>query len=100
MIAIGGYYSPGASIPAEIDDLRELGLAGLKFKVGGLEPEQDAERFRAARERMLDGWYLWPLIEYEHALERARRWRDVRQAAINGAADAIRESYLHQSVAA
>jgi L-alanine-DL-glutamate epimerase-like enolase superfamily enzyme len=50
MIAIGGYYSPGASIPAEIDDLRELGLAGLKFKVGGLEPEQDAERFRAARE--------------------------------------------------
>ncbi len=50
MIAIGGYYSPGASIPAEIADLRELGLAGLKFKVGGLEPEQDAERFRAARE--------------------------------------------------
>jgi D-galactarolactone cycloisomerase len=50
MIAIGGYYSPDASIPAEIDDLRELGLAGLKFKVGGLEPEQDAERFRAARE--------------------------------------------------
>jgi D-galactarolactone cycloisomerase len=50
MIAIGGYYSPDASIPAEIAGLRELGLAGLKFKVGGLEPEQDAERFRAARE--------------------------------------------------
>jgi D-galactarolactone cycloisomerase len=50
MIAIGGYYSLDASIPAEIDDLRELGLAGLKFKVGGLEPEQDAERFRTARE--------------------------------------------------
>jgi L-alanine-DL-glutamate epimerase-like enolase superfamily enzyme len=50
MIAIGGYYAPDASIPAEIDDLRALGLAGLKFKVGGLEPEQDAERLRAARE--------------------------------------------------
>jgi D-galactarolactone cycloisomerase len=50
MIAIGGYYSPDASISGEIAELRELGVAGLKFKVGGLEPEEDAERVRAARE--------------------------------------------------
>lgn len=49
MIAIGGYYRPDADIAAEIDDLRERGLAGIKFKVGGLSPEEDAERFRAAR---------------------------------------------------
>jgi D-galactarolactone cycloisomerase len=49
MISIGGYYSPDADIEAEVLDLRERGLAGMKFKVGGVSPEDDAERFRAAR---------------------------------------------------
>jgi D-galactarolactone cycloisomerase len=50
MIAIGGYYGPEADIEAEVADLKERGLAGMKFKVGGLSPEEDAERFRAARQ--------------------------------------------------
>jgi D-galactarolactone cycloisomerase len=50
MIAIGGYYAPDADIAAEVAELREMGLAGMKFKVGGLSPAQDAERFRQARE--------------------------------------------------
>ena len=29
--------------------MRERGLAGMKFKVGGLSPEADAQRFRDAR---------------------------------------------------
>jgi D-galactarolactone cycloisomerase len=49
MIAIGGYYAADANVEAEVRELRELGLAGMKFKVGGLSPEEDAERFRAAR---------------------------------------------------
>ena len=49
MIAIGGYYAPDADIDAEIAELREMGLAGLKFKVGGLSPDEDAERFKRAR---------------------------------------------------
>ena len=49
MISIGGYYAPDADIPAEIAELRERGLAGMKFKVGGLTPEEDADRFRTAR---------------------------------------------------
>ena len=49
LIAIGGYYDTGISIEAEIAALRELGLAGLKLKVGGRSPEEDAARFRAAR---------------------------------------------------
>src|SRR4051794_3788371 len=49
MTSIGGYYSADADIPAEVADLRERGLAGMKFKVGGLTPEEDARRFRAAR---------------------------------------------------
>jgi L-alanine-DL-glutamate epimerase-like enolase superfamily enzyme len=49
MISIGGYYSPDADIAAEVVDLRERGLAGMKFKVGGLSPEEDAARFKEAR---------------------------------------------------
>ena len=49
MISIGGYYAAEADIPAEIAELRERGLAGMKFKVGGLSAEEDAERFRTAR---------------------------------------------------
>jgi len=49
MIAIGGYYAADADIEAEIAELRDMGLAGLKFKVGGLTPEEDAERFKRAR---------------------------------------------------
>ncbi len=50
MISIGGYYGTGIPIADEIAELRELGLAGMKFKVGGLTPEEDAARFREARE--------------------------------------------------
>lgn len=49
MIAIGGYYGPEADIEAEVTELREMGLAGMKFKVGGLTPDADAERFKRAR---------------------------------------------------
>jgi D-galactarolactone cycloisomerase len=48
MIAIGGYYG-ATPIEEEIAELRELGLGGMKFKVGGRAPEEDAERFRRAR---------------------------------------------------
>ncbi len=50
MISIGGYYDSPVSIAEEVADLRERGLAGMKFKVGGLDPAADADRFRQARE--------------------------------------------------
>jgi D-galactarolactone cycloisomerase len=50
MISIGGYYDSPISIAEEVTGLRERGLHGMKFKVGGLEPEADANRFRQARE--------------------------------------------------
>jgi D-galactarolactone cycloisomerase len=49
MIAIGGYYGADANVEAEVQELKERGLAGMKFKVGGLSPEEDAKRFHAAR---------------------------------------------------
>jgi L-alanine-DL-glutamate epimerase-like enolase superfamily enzyme len=50
MISIGGYYDSPVSITEEVAELRDRGVAGMKFKVGGLEPEADAARFREARE--------------------------------------------------
>lgn len=51
LVAIGGYYGePLGSIPEEIAQYRELGLAGMKFKVGGAKPEVDAERVLEARD--------------------------------------------------
>jgi D-galactarolactone cycloisomerase len=50
MIAIGGYYGePLGSISEEISSYRDLGLAGVKFKVGGRPPRQDAARVEQAR---------------------------------------------------
>jgi len=49
MIAIGGYYDSPVSISEEIEQLRELGFAGVKFKVGGRSPAEDADRFAQAR---------------------------------------------------
>ena len=52
IISIGGYYVEGktlADIGREMEAYRAAAMAGCKFKVGGLAPEQDAERVEAAR---------------------------------------------------
>ena len=38
-----------ADIGREMESYRRAGMAGCKFKVGGLTPEEDAERVEAAR---------------------------------------------------
>ena len=58
MIAIGGYYEEGADIAAEVVALRELGVGGMKLKVGGLDPDADAERVRLARRAGGDDFIL------------------------------------------
>jgi len=53
IISIGGYYEAGKTlmdISREMEHYRGLGMAGCKFKVGGLSPEEDARRVAAARE--------------------------------------------------
>ena len=52
IISIGGYYREGktlADIGREMEMYRDAGMAGCKFKVGGLSPEEDARRVEAAR---------------------------------------------------
>ena len=59
MISIGGYY--GATTPTSrtrSPSYRELGLGGLKFKVGGVTPDEDADAFRRARAAAGDDFVL------------------------------------------
>jgi L-alanine-DL-glutamate epimerase-like enolase superfamily enzyme len=50
MIAIGGYYGePLGAIEDEMATYQDMGLAGVKFKVGGASPAEDAARVRRAR---------------------------------------------------
>jgi D-arabinonate dehydratase len=52
IISIGGYYMEGKTlgdIGREMEAYRRAGMAGCKFKVGGLSPEEDAKRVEAAR---------------------------------------------------
>src|SRR5881396_1759123 len=52
IISIGGYYMDGktlADLGREMEAYRAAGMAGCKFKVGGLAPEEDARRIEAAR---------------------------------------------------
>jgi D-galactarolactone cycloisomerase len=52
IISIGGYYVDGkthADIGREMEAYRLAGMAGCKFKVGGLTPQDDARRVEAAR---------------------------------------------------
>ncbi len=58
MIAIGGYYDSGITIEKEYKDLRQLGVAGIKFKVGGLTPVEDAKRVKEMRKVAGDEFIL------------------------------------------
>jgi len=60
MTAIGGYYGdPLGPIEDEVAYYRDqLGLAGIKFKVGGASPAVDAERIAAARAAAGDEFVL------------------------------------------
>jgi L-alanine-DL-glutamate epimerase-like enolase superfamily enzyme len=60
MVIIGGYYDGRApeEFAEEIHGYREMGLAGCKFKVGGMSPEEDAKRVRVAREAGGDDFIL------------------------------------------
>lgn len=49
VISIGGYYGSEMSIEEEVEYLRQEQFAGMKFKIGGLTPEEDAVRFKRAR---------------------------------------------------
>jgi L-alanine-DL-glutamate epimerase-like enolase superfamily enzyme len=50
VIGIGGYYgSSEADLEEEIGFFKERGMVGMKFKIGGMAPEEDARRLKFAK---------------------------------------------------
>ena len=88
IISIGGYYMEGktlADIGREMELYRAAGMAGCKFKVGGLSPAEDARRVDAARKAAGDdfilavdanrGWSAPDAIEFSRRVEHLNiRW--------------------------
>lgn len=59
IIVIGGYYGQDhKQLADEMQRYVELGMAGCKFKVGGVTPAEDAARVRAARQAVGDDFIL------------------------------------------
>lgn len=59
MIAIGGYYGDVlGSIEDEVEYYQSIGLAGVKFKVGGAHPQVDVQRVERARRAAGDDFII------------------------------------------
>ena len=82
IISIGGYYVDGKTLAdygREIEQYRDAGMAGCKFKVGGLAPEEDFKRVQAARKAAGDdfiivvdanrGWNVHDAIRFSRLIE-------------------------------
>ncbi len=94
--SIGGYYGTDISIGDEIDELRQRGLAGMKFKVGGLSPAEDAARFRQARQAAGDDFVLMAdanqAWRVDDAVQFARAGRRRRPVVVRGAVRVVERS--------
>jgi D-galactarolactone cycloisomerase len=82
IISIGGYYVDGkklADYGREVEGYRKAGMAGCKFKVGGLTPKQDFKRVQVARKAVGDdfiivvdanrGWNVQDAIKFSRLIE-------------------------------
>jgi len=82
IISIGGYYMEGKTLAdygKEMEAYRAAGMAGCKFKVGGLAPEEDFKRVEIARRAagpdfllVVDanrGWNVHDAIRFAHLIE-------------------------------
>ncbi len=101
VLAIAGYYGEGKKLSdyeEEMAMLRDRGLGGCKFKIGGKSPKEDADRVRAAFAVADDdfricvdanqGWELRQAMEFSRLVsdldllwfEEPCRWYDDRRS--------------------
>ncbi|MGD9998569.1 MAG: mandelate racemase/muconate lactonizing enzyme family protein [Ilumatobacteraceae bacterium] len=79
-ICIGGYYTDDlADIARQIDWYRELGFGGCKFKIGKLNPDDDAVRVRLARQAAGDDFVL--MVDANQGYTRSEAIRFARLTA-------------------
>jgi D-galactarolactone cycloisomerase len=80
MISIGGYYDD-LEIEDEMEQLRGLGLAGIKFKVGGRSPAVDAARVLRARKAAGPDFIICVDANQGYRYEEAREFVKLAAAA-------------------
>ncbi len=86
IIGIGGYYTDDpASLEEEVNFFSEGDFVGMKFKIGGLTPAEDAERLRRAVKTarpgfvfMVDANQAWTVSEAVEFVNRARDFVELR----------------------
>ena len=86
MIGIGGYYTDDpASIEEEVSFFSDGGFVGMKFKIGGASPEEDAERLRRAVKTaragfqfLVDANQAWTTAEAVEFVNRTRDFVELR----------------------
>ncbi|PZP40546.1 MAG: mandelate racemase/muconate lactonizing enzyme family protein [Azospirillum brasilense] len=82
VVALGGYYRAGDELPAlrdEVAELRDFGIGGLKLKIGGKSPTEDAARAQAVREAGGDGFTL--AVDANQGWSRAEALEFLRRTA-------------------
>ena len=83
-----------ADIGREMEAYRHAGMAGCKFKVGGLSPQADAERVEAARKAAGPDFMLAVDANRGWTADEAIRIRPARRAArhplVRGAVPLVR----------
>ncbi len=86
MIGIGGYYTDDpATLEEEVSFFSENGFVGMKFKIGGASPAEDAERLRRAVKTarsgfrfLVDANQAWTVAEAVEFVNRTRDFVDLR----------------------
>ena len=86
MIGIGGYYTDDpATLEEEVSFFSDGGFVGMKFKIGGKSPEEDAERLRRAVKTarpgfrfLVDANQAWTVAEAVEFVNRTREFVELR----------------------
>lgn len=82
IIAIGGYYGQSFDdLAREVEDYRSYGVIGMKFKIGGLTPEEDLERLKIARQAAGDDFRFMVDANQGYELHDAIRFVRLAQEA-------------------
>jgi D-galactarolactone cycloisomerase len=79
VITIGGYYGSDMSIKEEVEYLLKEEYAGMKFKIGGLSPEEDAKRFKEARKAGGDNFRIAVDANQGYTVEQAVKFSHLVQ---------------------
>ena len=75
IIAIGGYYGQtDAELAKEIEDYLNYDVVGMKFKIGGVSPEEDLHRLQIARKTVGDDFRFMVDANQGYDLQQAIRF--------------------------